>query len=401
MNESISLNSKEKLGINGQLLYEIAFIFYFSDFFLQFTTFMSYFGKSTCHLASYLALGLVIFKIFFLDDQNIRSFVLNLIFLGILVLTWRTSSDFMLFSMGIFVLGARNVDFRRIIYLYFVVGTIILLFVMLCSFSGLIQNLVYRRNQTSGAIRRSFGIVYPTDFAAHVLFLILAFSYLRFDKITAKSYIAFAIIALLLIRYCDARLSAVSILLLIPIMMIGRRAKKSDGICRKIAVFFWCVPILLAYCIIAMSYFYRPSNRVLEKLNHMLSGRLAIGNEAIRQYGFSIFGRHMVEHSWGGVNGMKMFMGDRSKYFFVDSSFLRILILYGVIAFIIILAILTIISYRSIKYEEYALATILVIVAISAVVEQRLIDVSYDPFLIALLANVYSNKRTTDRRKPQ
>ena len=98
---------------------------------------------------------------------------------------------------------------------------------------------------------------------------------------------------------------------------------------------------------------------------------------------------------------MKMFMGDRSKYFFVDSSFLRILILYGVIAFIIVLAILTIISYRSITYGEYALATILVIVAISAVVEQRLVDVSYDPFLIALLANVYSNKRTTDRRKSQ
>lgn len=400
MNESISLNSKGKLEINGQLLYEIAFVFYFSDFFLQFTTFMSYFGKSTFHLISYLALGLIIFKIFFLDNQNVRSFVLNLIFLGILVLTWRTSSDFMLFSMGVFVLGARSVDFRRIVYLYFVVGTIILLFVMLCSLSGLIPNLVYRRNQTSGAIRQSFGIVYPTDFAAHVLFLILAFSYLHFEKITAKSYIAFAVIAILLIRYCDARLSAVSVLLLIPVMMIGKQAKKSDGICRKIAVFFWCVPILMAYCIIAMSYFYKPSNRLLETLNHMLSGRLAIGNEAIRQYGFSIFGRHMVEHSWGGVNGMRMFMGDRSKYFFVDSSFLRILILYGVIAFIIIMAILTIISYRSINYGEYALAAILVIVAVSAVVEQRLIDVSYDPFLIALLANV-SNKLTTDRRKSQ
>ena len=400
MNESISLNSKGKLEINGQLLYEIAFVFYFSDFFLQFTTFMSYFGKSTFHLISYLALGLIIFKIFFLDNQNVRSFVLNLIFLGILVLTWRTSSDFMLFSMGVFVLGARSVDFRRIVYLYFVVGTIILLFVMLCSLSGLIPNLVYRRNQTSGAIRQSFGIVYPTDFAAHVLFLIWAFSYLHFEKITSKSYIAFAVIAILLIRYCDARLSAVSVLLLIPVMMIGKQAKKSDGICRKIAVFFWCVPILMAYCIIAMSYFYKPSNRLLETLNHMLSGRLAIGNEAIRQYGFSIFGRHMVEHSWGGVNGMRMFMGDRSKYFFVDSSFLRILILYGVIAFIIIMAILTIISYRSINYGEYALAAILVIVAVSAVVEQRLIDVSYDPFLIALLANV-SNKLTTDRRKSQ
>ena len=109
----------------------------------------------------------------------------------------------------------------------------------------------------------------------------------------------------------------------------------------------------------------------------------------------------MVEHSWGGTTGMKMFMGDRSKYFFVDSSYLRILILYGVIVFILVLAVLTIISYRSISNAEYALATVLVIVAVSAVVEQRLVDISYDPFLIALLANVYSGAQITNRRKLQ
>ena len=154
MDESMGLSSKGRLKINGQLLYDIAFVFYFSDLFLQFTTFMNFFGKSTFHLASYLALGLIVFKIFFLDEQNVKSFILNLVFLGILVLTWRTSADFTLFSMGIFVLGARNVDFRRVVYLYLVVGTIILLFTMICSLSGLIQNLVYRRNQFSGAIRQ-------------------------------------------------------------------------------------------------------------------------------------------------------------------------------------------------------------------------------------------------------
>ena len=401
MDGSMSLNNKERLKINGQLLYDIAFVFYFSDLFLQFTTFMNFFGKSTFHLASYLALGLIVFKIFFLDDQDVKLFTLNLIFLGILFLTWRTSADFTLFSMGIFILGARNVDFRRVVYLYLVVGTIILLFTMICSLSGLIQNLIYRRNQISGAVRQSFGVVYPTDFAAHVLFLILSYSYLNFKRISVKSYIAFILIAMLLIHYCDARLSAVSILLLIPVMIIGKNAKKNNGLCRKIAAFFWCVPVLMAYIIVAMSYFYTPTNKLLEKINHALSGRLAIGNQAIHRYGFSIFGRHMVEHSWGGTTGMKMFMGDRSKYFFVDSSYLRILILYGVIVFILVLAVLTIISYRSISNAEYAMSTVLVIVAVSAVVEQRLVDISYDPFLIALLANVYSGAQITNRRKLQ
>ena len=108
-----------KFYINGQLIYEVAFVFYFTDFFLQFTTFMDFFAKNTFHMFSYIALGMIIFKLFFIDQQTIKNFLIDIFVLGFLVLTWRTSSDFMLFSMGIFILGARGVNFDRIIYLYF------------------------------------------------------------------------------------------------------------------------------------------------------------------------------------------------------------------------------------------------------------------------------------------
>lgn len=395
MNSNISrLDRLKNIRINGQWIYEVAFVFYFSDMFLQFTTFMNFFAKSTFHMFSYLALALVLFKIFFIDEQKVKSFVLNLVFLGLLVLTWRTSSDFTLFSMGIFILGARSINFKRVAYLYLIAGSTILLFVMLCSLGGLIPNLVYRRGLTTGAIRQSFGIVYPTDFAAHVLYLILAYAYLYFERISYKSYLVFILLAFFVLHYCDARFSAIAIILLIPVMIIGKRAQEGKSLSRIIAAFYWCVPILAAYAIISLTYFYNHTNHILEKINSLLSGRLAIGQKAIHDYGFSWFGHHMVEHAWGGSAGMKMFMNNQSQYFFVDSSFLRVLILYGVIAFAIILMILTILSYRSIDRMSYALATVIVIISVSAIVEQRLIDISYDPFLIALLANnVYTTKQ--------
>ena len=70
------------------------------------------------------------------------------------------------------------------------------------------------------------------------------------------------------------------------------------------------------------------------------------------------------------------------------------MILYGIIALLIVLGIMTFISFRSISNEKYALATVLVVISISAVVEQRLLDVSYDPFLIALLAEVYAKDKS-------
>lgn len=158
------------------------------------------------------------------------------------------------FSMGIFVLGARNVDFKRIIKIYFYVGMLLLAFVVISAMGGLIRNLVYRRDMTN-IVRQSFGIAYPTDFAAHVLYLILAYAYLKFGKIKWYDYAVFLAVAVFLVKFSDARLSAYAIILSIPVLWIGQRAQTDHLLSRFIASFYWTVPILSAYLVIIASYF--------------------------------------------------------------------------------------------------------------------------------------------------
>ncbi|MEY8441575.1 hypothetical protein AALA17_02800 [Lactobacillaceae bacterium 24-114] len=377
--------------INEQVLYEISFSIFLFASILQYSTFMSFFSHNLFHYFMYIGLGILYFKIFFIDKPSAKEFFLKVAVLGLLVLIWRKSSDFTLFTMGTYILGAKYVDFRRIIKLYFVLGTTILIFVMISSLTGLIKNLVYYRD-VSGTIRQSFGIIYPTDFAAHVLYLVLAYSYLRFSKLNFVDYIAYVIIASLLIIYCDARLSALTIILAIPILWIGQQASRGNDFNRKVAYFYWWVPVFGAYATLCSYFFYNPHNTLFLKLNAALSGRLAIGSTAINKYGFTWFGTHIVEHGWGGEKGYAMSHNNPMNYFYVDSSFLRIGIMYGVVALIAILVIMSIISWRSIQDHTYALASILVLVTVSAIVEQRLIDLSFDPFLIAILANVKKNK---------
>ncbi|MCG4840909.1 hypothetical protein, partial [[Ruminococcus] torques] len=82
-----------------------------------------------------------------------------------------------------------------------------------------------------------------------------------------------------------------------------------------------------------------------------------LGHEAISKYGFSMFGKQIVEHGWGGANGLKMSQNSLANYFFVDSSFLRMTILYGIIMAIIILLAMTKISWNSFQKENFALAS--------------------------------------------
>ena len=381
--------------IDGQIIYEIAFAFEFVVAFLITSTYTDYFSNHLLHTLMFAGLALVLLKIFLFDDLDLKWLAIDAIVLILLLITWRTSKEFSLFSMGIFVLGARNVDFKRIIKIYFYVGMLLLAFVVISAMGGLIRNLVYRRDMTN-IVRQSFGIAYPTDFAAHVLYLILAYAYLKFGKIKWYDYAVFLVAAVFLVKFSDARLSAYAIILSIPVLWIGQRAQTDHLLSRFIASFYWTVPILSAYLVIIASYFFTPSNKILTKVNNASSGRLFLGHKAISEYGFSMFGKQIIEHGWGGANGLKMSKNAPANYFFVDSSFLRMTILYGIIMAIIILLAMTKISWESFQKESFALASIIVIVSMSAMVEQRLLDLAYDPFLIALLANVYTQYKAED-----
>ena len=381
--------------IDGQIIYEIAFAFEFVVAFLITSTYTDYFSNHLLHTLMFAGLALVLLKIFLFDDLDLKWLAIDAIVLILLLITWRMSKEFSLFSMGIFVLGARNVDFKRIIKIYFYVGMLLLAFVVISAMGGLIRNLVYRRDMTN-IVRQSFGIAYPTDFAAHVLYLILAYAYLKFCKIKWYDYAVFLAAAVFLVKFSDARLSAYAIILSIPVLWIGQRAQTDHLLSRFIASFYWTVPILSAYLVIIASYFFTPSNKILTKVNNASSGRLFLGHKAISEYGFSMFGKQMIEHGWGGANGLKMSQNAPANYFFVDSSFLRMTILYGIIMAIIILLAMTKISWESFQKGSFALASIIVIVSVSAMVEQRLLDLAYDPFLIALLANVYTKHKAED-----
>lgn len=384
------------LELDGQILYEVAFAFYFVIAFLQTSTYTSYFPGNLLHQIAFIPLAIVLFKIIFFDSNTVKKITVNLLFLAILFITWRTSGEFILFPMGIFILGARNVDFKKIIYLYLVLGTILLSFIFFTSLIGLTKNLIFHRGIHT--LRRAFGIIYPTDFAAHILYLVLAYCYLYFNKLSWKSYTVFVLLAIFLIKFCDARLNAYALILVIPVMMIGQRAQKGYIVSRAIAIFYWVLPVLAAYITVLLSYLYAPSHQLLEKMNGLLSGRLFYSHEAIKKYGFSLLGQHIHENGYGAADGIKKtIIGN--NYFYIDSAFVRLVIIYGIIMALLIVITMTIISYRSIQRANFALASIIVIITISAVVEQRLLDFGYNPFLIAIFAQCYFANKLTGGEK--
>lgn len=383
--------------ITGQQLYLLGFTYFFTIAFLQTSMFLEFFGKNTLHDLSYLGLALILLKIFIFDKKSYIQYLATIIVLGILAITWRTSGEFTMLPMGILVLGAKDVDFKQIIRTYLIVGTLILMVTIVSSKIDIIRNLVYYRAGTSIS-RQSFGIIYPTDFAAHVLFLVMAYVYLKFKKANWKTYLGIIVVSLLVIKFCDARLSAYIMLLMVPVIWIGKQAAQGNKFCKFIANFSWSTPIIFGYVTVCLGYFFTISNPILKKIDQILSSRLYYEHVAIDKYGVSLFGRHMIEHAWGGLSGLRMTEKSPQSYFFIDSSYVRMLILYGLVVTLFVLVTMAILAWKSSEMGEYSLACIIVLLSIAAITEQHLYDPAYDPFLIALCAKGYFSKYKGEKK---
>lgn len=371
---------KEQIRRFGELIYYSSFAVLIFFSFLQASMFTTFVSPRLIHRLLFIPVGFVLLKIFFVDDYNWKQLLGELIIITLAVVSMRSAASSVMLLLTVFVLGVRNVSFNKIIKIYFWISFILLVGIMISAFLGIIANLIFYRGNI---IRHAFGIVYPTDFASHVLSLILAYCYLDFKHLNTIRYIGIALISLLLYYFCNTRLTSFTLLILIIALIFAKQAQRGNRGAHIIMSYSWGVMPLLAYMSISLGVLYDKNVHILNKLNDLLSNRLSLSHHAIYHYGFTLFGQFVVEHGWGkGPNAAKSI----HSYFFIDSSYIRMVVIYGIIISAIVLYWLMKINMDAIRTKQYALCTVMIIIALDAFLEQHLLDLSYDPFILAAFA---------------
>ena len=97
-------------------------------------------------------------------------------------------------------------------------------------------------------MRYALGVLYPTDYAAYVFYLILAYAFINYKRIGKRQYLLFTVIAVALYAVTNARLDTILILLIIPILLVAKRAGNSTHrISRILAANYWSLTPILPY----------------------------------------------------------------------------------------------------------------------------------------------------------
>jgi hypothetical protein len=238
---------------------------------------------------------------------------------------------------------------------------------------GIITDLVYKGG------RHSFGIIYCTDCAAHILFLMVMYVFLRLDSLNIVEYAALILVCAIMMMTKAQSDIMCGFLLMGGILhyRLTRRwhRKKPVRIIASIMSFSFLICTALIFAITLG--FNRNDMELRQKIPYTLTRRLEMNQQALRDHPFSLFGSQIEEHGFGGRTEN---LPGWDKYFFIDCSYIRLFVIGGFLLFILILLVMTYAELRCFAYRRYGFLFLLVLVSIACLLEHHLMEYYYNVF---------------------
>lgn len=277
----------------------------------------------------------------------------------------------------LFIIGAQNVSFEKIIKIYImtVITAIIVLFLLVkISF---IVDITYSRDN---GLRHSFGFVYPLVGGSYSLFAGLSIVYLtmseRIKSVSKTGPILTVLGVLFVLCYSVYTARNASIILLIGIILFI--FPSTMKIFKKKWLLIGSVP-LIALINFIMPNIYSMNYNLFVFFNKLLSGRLVLEQTALQMYPIKLFGQYIPQVGVAGNPGMSL------NYFYIDSSFFRLLLMYGAIFFFLWILSQIMLIYRFWK-SDFTLSFILVLIAIFGSFDNSMIVLYFNPFILAIMS---------------
>lgn len=381
-----------------ELVYLLLFGVFFFDAFLH-TTMFPLKDHTQLHLMMQIVLLVYVFvKCALTGERKIRQIILPAaVLLFFLVAYTRRSKYEVLVTIALLILGAQDISFRKILWIYLAMGILLMVIMIAAAGTGQIENLVY--HQAGRKERIAFGAVYPTDFGAHVFYLCLAWGYLRREKIRIAELLVMFLCGTGVYVFCEARMNAGGILLFVLMMGYYRlravHAEKKGRDYRMNSAVQWIMAFSVPACaalFIWMTVSYRADSAFWQKLNQMTTSRLALGKRGIEQYGFSWFGQFIPMVGSGGTTE------PRPDYFFLDSSYISILLCMGTVVFLLLCFLYVRISVQAVRRQDIALLIAVFCLALQCSIEHHMLEIAYNPFTLAAFAamqNLHREEKIT------
>ncbi|MFT8882774.1 MAG: hypothetical protein ABF975_02025 [Liquorilactobacillus hordei] len=307
----------------------------------------------------------------------ILLFFLFIFFVGIIAQSTTIIDTF------IFIVASRHFKFERILKYIFILRSIMLGCLILFSETGLIPNLVFYRN---GIVRYSLGFSYST-FPAHLfLYLTLMYIFLKKGNISLWVSILILVVNGYIFQMTNTKNPFILTIFAIILTRISNKMMFVRNIINKLALISFP---LCSFIVVWLSVEYTKfgNNPVLVYINNLVTGRVALSNQAILEYGIHFWGQKIEMVGTPDISNSIL----KLNYNYIDSSFIQCVVLYGCFFLFLFILGMTLTGIKTIN-KNPSLSIIFVVMALHGMWDSQLIYLWYNPFLL-LMGTLFAEKK--------
>ena len=199
--------------------------------------------------------------------------------------------------------------------------------------------------------------------------------YIRREKLRIFESLALTIVnaAILLITFTRSAF-ALGMLAIIAVTIVNN-IKYFSEYKKWYSYVLYALPVFLPIFMLAITIIYNPNVAILDKLNNMLNGRLALGHDALFTYGVKLFGQY-IRFSSDPSTGI--------AYNIVDSAYILYLLILGVIFFILMIVFLEYFGRLINTKKDIYMFIIFVIILVHSTFDAQIFQLSNNYFMFLL-----------------
>lgn len=327
----------------------------------------------------YSAYLILIFKIVYYLSMKQKFLFSIAIVLSLLLGNFIVGMDKTLLFYFLLLFSAYDVNSDCTMKVFsIVVGSMIALYVILARFNVVADYILDKGTRD----RHFLGFSWTTDAPILFLFISLCFVYIKKGRVSIIEYLCIMGSHFYFFKMTNTKLAFLVASFAITFFVIFKNGRFIRYITPKFKWLLVFVPFLMTMFSYIGTVMYNPKNRIWRKMDDLLTGRLHLGKDAIETYGITPFGNDV---DW---IGHPIFTKYRGEYNYVDSSYIRILVQFGVVILLLVLLIYSMMIYTSICSKKYYLTWILVFVCVFSVTEPRLLNLTFNPFPLIFLNEI-------------
>lgn len=369
----------------SEILFTLAFVILIAIRFLQQTMFSEKYAIffDIYKFGIYFSCILLTIK-FMIEKHNIKDFFLKVLFMFLgIIISWYSNSSFTVIPLFLLIINMSTIDFEKMLIVWFKTIFLLMLLIAFSYYFKIIGEPIRVVRRISGNVRYGLGYIYPSFQANYLFYLSIIYIYIRKIKIKYFEILTLFLINLIVYIYTDTKSAFLYcvLLLCLTIFVKIKGNVKYNSFINKYIIF------ITGTGVIFLSYLYNVNISILAELNRIVTGRIGLAHNALEQFGIKLFGQKI---EWTTETIINFNTISSVVYNYVDSSFLNILINYGLIFLLFIVFGYYYVSRLSITKNIFY-TNLLLVIALHAMFDPQLMLINYNPTIL-LLGYMFSEK---------